>query len=187
MRHRRKSRVLGRSPSHRKALLKNLVIGLILTERDAEYDDNAPKVPGRIITTTSKAKEVRPMVERCVTIAKRALPAKQAADELKPNAERHSNEWKEWRKSDKWQEWANAAAPYIAARRRLYSMLRDKLAVQVLFDTIAPRFVDRAGGYTRILKLPKPRLGDAGQRAILEFGGVRDRITERAEKPAFAK
>ena len=66
-------------------------------------------------------------------------------------------------------------------------MLRDKEAVKVLFETIAPRFVDRPGGYTRVLKLSKPRLGDAGQRAILELVGIRDRVTEKSEKPAFGK
>ena len=63
MRHRRRGRILGRCPSHRRAMLKNLASALFLTERDAELDDNAPKVKGRIITTESKAKEVRPLVE----------------------------------------------------------------------------------------------------------------------------
>ena len=75
MRHRRKGRVLGRSPSHRKALFKNLASALFLTERDAELDENAPKVKGRIVTTLPKAKEVRPLVEKCITIAKKSLIA----------------------------------------------------------------------------------------------------------------
>ena len=50
--------------------------------------------------------------------------------------------------------------------------LRDKQAVRVLFETIAPRFADRPGGYTRIMRLAKPRLGDNGTRAILELVGV---------------
>ena len=54
MRHRKKGRVLGRSPSHRVALFRNLAAALILTERDAEPDDNEPKVKGRIITTLRK-------------------------------------------------------------------------------------------------------------------------------------
>ena len=64
MRHRRKGRTLGRCPSHQRALLRNLASALILTERDAEDEDNRPKVKGRIITTLQKAKEVRPLVER---------------------------------------------------------------------------------------------------------------------------
>ena len=48
-----------------------------------------------------------------------------------------------------------------------------------------PRFADRPGGYTRILRLAKPRLGDAGTRAMLEFVGVRDRVVERSVRPTF--
>ncbi len=65
MRHRRKGRVLGRSPSHQRALLKNLAAALFLTEKSYDADEvGAPKVAGRIITTLPKAKEVRPVVER---------------------------------------------------------------------------------------------------------------------------
>ena len=73
MRHRKTGRRLGRSSSHRKAMLRNLASSLFLTERDAELDANAPKVKGRIVTTLQKAKEVRPLVERCITIARRSL------------------------------------------------------------------------------------------------------------------
>jgi len=71
MRHRRRGRTLGRSPSHQRALLKNLASSLLLTERDAEFDDNEPKVKGRIVTTLSKAKEVRRVAERMITLGKR--------------------------------------------------------------------------------------------------------------------
>ena len=54
-------------------------------------------------------------------------------------------------------------------RRRAFSKLRDKEAVQKLFDVLGPRFKERPGGYCRVLKLSKPRLGDNGERAILEF------------------
>jgi large subunit ribosomal protein L17 len=186
MRHRNKGRKLGRSPSHQRALLRNLASALILTERDAELDDNEPKVKGRIITTLHKAKEVRPLVERCITLARRALPALEAADQLEPNAERQSEEWKKWRESEQWYEWNRTVAPVVAARRRALQLLGDKQAVRLLFDTLAPRFRDRDGGYTRVLKLATPRLGDAGARAILEFVGVRDRVKKRgAIKPAF--
>ena len=56
---------------------------------------------------------------------------------------------------------------------------------KILFDSIAERYVDRPGGYTRILRLATPRLGDAGQRAILELVGKNDRRNVAAEKPAF--
>ena len=97
MRHRRKGRTLGRCPSHQRALLRNLTAALLLTERDADLEENKPKVKGRIITTLEKAKEVRPMVERCVTIARRALPSLAAAKEFATDAERGSAAWKTWR------------------------------------------------------------------------------------------
>jgi large subunit ribosomal protein L17 len=190
MRHRRKGRKLGRIPSHQRALLRSLATALFLTEREPNSEDpedmkNAAKVKGRIITTIEKAKEVRPVVERCITIARRVLAAQDAADRLEPSAERHSAEWQAWRKSERWIEWNQTVAPVVAARRRAMRMLGDKQAVRILFDEIAPRFADRAGGYTRVLRLAKPRLGDAGTRAILEFVGKNDRVRKAAQKPSF--
>jgi large subunit ribosomal protein L17 len=185
MRHRKLGRKLGRSSSHRLAMFRNLASALFLTERDAEFEENKPKVKGRIITTIHKAKEVRPIVERCITIARRALQKGSAADQYATSAERGSDEWKRWRKSDQWRQWAQAIAPVVDARRRVLRLLGDKQAVRILFSDIAPRFADRDGGYTRVLRLPKPRLGDAGTRAILEFVGVHDRVIARSEKPAF--
>jgi len=185
MRHRRKGRTLGRSPSHQRALLRNLASALFLTERDAEDDDNKPKVRGRIITTLEKAKEVRPVVERCITIARRSLAAGESAQEYATTAERNTDAWRDWRKSDQWRRWNQAIAPVVDARRRCLRLLGDKQAVRILFATVAPRFADRPGGYTRVLRLAKPRLGDAGTRAILELVGVRDRVTQRAQRPTF--
>jgi large subunit ribosomal protein L17 len=166
MRHRRKGRVLGRSPSHQRALLRNLASALMLTEREAEVDEvGAAKVAGRIVTTVAKAKEVRPLVEKCAT-----------------TAERDTAEWKKWRGGEQWQKWAAASAPAVAARRRVVQLLGDKKAARILFERIAPRFSDRPGGYTRILKLATPRLGDAGPRAVLEFVGGEARI-ERSAAP----
>lgn len=65
-------------------------------------------------------------------------------------------------------------------RRRAFAALRDKQTVQKLFDTIGPRFKARPGGYCRILRLSKSRLGDNGERAILEF-------VERTPKEEKAK
>jgi large subunit ribosomal protein L17 len=176
MRHRRKGRVLGRSPSHQRALLRNLASALMLTEREVEVDEvGRPQVAGRIITTVAKAKEVRPLVERCITIAKRGLAAAEKAKPFAVSAERDSAEWKKWRASEQWQKWAAASAPAVTARRRAITLLGDKQAARVLFEKIAPRFVDRPGGYTRILKLSTPRLGDAGPRAVLEFVGSEGR------------
>ncbi|MEX0678323.1 MAG: bL17 family ribosomal protein [Pirellulales bacterium] len=185
MRHRRRGRTLGRSPSHQRALLRNLASSLFLTERDAEDDENKPKVKGRIVTTLEKAKEVRPLVERTITIARNALPALEEAEKHGTAAERNSQAWKDWRASDKYREWNKAMAKVVAARRRALRLLGDKQAVRLLFSQVAPRFVDRPGGYTRVLKLAKPRLGDAGTRAILEFVGVRDRVRQKAVRPTF--
>jgi large subunit ribosomal protein L17 len=152
--------------------LRNLASALMLTERETDADaDGAPAVRGRIVTTVAKAKEVRPLVERCVTIAKRGLNAQSQAKEFSTEADRDSAEWKKWRGSDQWKRWARAMAPAVAARRRVITLLGDKKAARVLFERIAPRFSDRPGGYTRILKLSTPRLGDAGPRAVLEFVG----------------
>ena len=118
MRHRRKGRQLGRNPSHRKALRRNLARSLF--------------IHGRITTTVEKAKDLRPFAERLITIA---------------------------RKDD------------LASFRRLISILDDKEIARKLRDEIAPQYKDRPGGYTRILKLglDKNRLGDNGERAIIEL------------------
>src|SRR5215467_10302825 len=101
MRHRRAGRTLGRNPSHQRALLRSLASALFLTERDAEFDDNKPKTKGRIITTITKAKEVRPLVEKCISTACRAMEAQDKAREHGTDADRHSDEWNRWRKSKK--------------------------------------------------------------------------------------
>ena len=185
MRHLRRGRKLGRNPKHQRALLRSLACALILTERDAKGESNEPGVRGRIITTLSKAKEVRPFLERCITIARRALAAQEAADRLEPDAEKYSDVWRRWRESDSWHQWCRTVAPAVAARRRLLTLLGNKRAVRILFEDIAPRYADRDGGYLRILRLAKPRLGDAGPRAILEFVGVRDRVKSKPPKPVF--
>jgi large subunit ribosomal protein L17 len=171
-------------------MLRNLASSLFLTEGefDTEIDENIPKVKGRVVTTLPKAKEARRVVEKCITIARKALPHQDEAKQYATTAHRHRDEaeYKRWRKSEDWKKWSQAMAPVVTARRRAMQLLGDKDAVRILFETVAPRYVDRPGGYTRILKLSKPRLGDAGERAILEFVGVRDRVIERSQKPAFS-
>ncbi|GAB5402057.1 MAG: L17 family ribosomal protein [Aureliella sp.] len=167
-------------------MLRNLASALILTERtNDELYDNAPAVKGRIVTTLAKAKEVRPLVERCVTTARKGRAAEQKAAEFGTDADRNSAEWKQWRTSDNHAKWVEASAPAVNARRKLLKMLGNKEAVSILFDEIADRFEDRPGGYTRILRLATPRLGDNGKRAILEFVGNNDRVVSKSEKPAF--
>jgi large subunit ribosomal protein L17 len=206
MRHRRKGRKLGRNPNHQRALLRNLASALFLTARDPELDDDrmlandgsgkrpwrligdkgaAPKVRGRIVTTLPKAKEVRPLVEKCITIACKSLPAQRDADQYATTADRNTDEWKSWRNGDQWQKWNAAIAPVLNARRRVIKLLGDEQAARVLFEEVAADFEDRPGGYTRVLRLAKPRLGDAGTRAILELVGERDRVRQESEAPSF--
>ncbi len=190
MRHLRRGRRLNRTSPHRKSLFANLISALLLTEREVVegVDPNAPKTPGRIITTIEKAKEIRPLLERCITIAKKGLEAEAKAQEFAaPSEDRKSDAWKSWRKSDQWKKWADARSPGVTARRRVLAVVRNKEAVAILFNTVAPRFADRNGGYTRILRLAKPRLGDNGTRALLEFVGKNDRVSKKkAQKPDFA-
>lgn len=193
MRHRRKGRKLGRNPKHQRALLRSLASALILTLREYDEEDirlagptfKPPKVQGRIVTTLQKAKEVRPFLEKCITLARKAQPHLDAAAKLRPDAERYSDEWTKWRKSDQWQEWNKTIAPAVALRRRAYQLLHDEEAVAILFNELGPRFEDRDGGYTRIIKIAQRRLGDAGVQAILEFVGERDRVKAAAVRPAF--
>ena len=118
------------------------------------------------------AEPVQAGAERLVTIAKRGIAAGGAARQFATTADRDSAEWKRWRESAEWSKWAQAVAPAVKARRRVIQLLGDKQAARILFERVAPRFVDRPGGYTRILKLATPRLGDAGPRAIIEFVGA---------------
>ena len=187
MRHRKRGRRLGRSSSHRKAMLRNLASSLILTEREVDdLDPNPPRHKGRVVTTLQKAKEVRSLVEKCITIARHSLQDAANAKEFATDASRDTDEWKQWRKSERWQQWAAARAPVVAAQRRALRMLGDREAVNILFGTLAPRYEDRDGGYTRVLRLAQVRLGDAGTQAILEFVGRHDRVTEGIAQPAFS-
>ena len=118
MRHRVSHRKLGRVTEHRIAMLRNQAEALIQHEH--------------IETTLPKAKELRPFVERIITIAKRGL----AAGDTNQGA--------------------------LHARRLVLRDIQDREVVSKLFDTIAPRFESRPGGYTRILRLG-PRKGDGAQ------------------------
>ena len=117
MRHKVAGRRLGRSSSHRRALYRNLVTDLLGYEK--------------IVTTEAKAKEVRGLAEKMMTLGK--------------DGGLHS-------------------------RRRALSFILDKKVTEKLFSEIAPRYAERPGGYTRIVKLG-PRLGDGAAMVQLELVG----------------
>ena len=140
MRHNVGLRKLGRTSSHRRALLRNLTTALFRHER--------------IRTTLPKARELRPYAERLITIARKDS---------------------------------------LHARRQVLRHVSDKTVVKKLFDTLAPRFATRPGGYTRTLKL-EPRLGDCADMAIVELVGSepvfdkqREEKKSRREKKVTAR
>jgi large subunit ribosomal protein L17 len=117
MRHLKSGRILGRNSAHRTAMFRNMTCALIAKER--------------ITTTVAKAKELRPFVEKLVTLAKKGT---------------------------------------LHSRRLVIARLgNQKASAKKLVDEIAPRFKDRAGGYTRIIKSSYRRLGDAAPTAFIEF------------------
>jgi large subunit ribosomal protein L17 len=137
MRHRVAHRKLGRVTEHRLALLRNQATALLRHER--------------IETTVPKARELRPFVERLITIAKRGL---------KDGA---------------------ANGKVLHARRLVGEDVHDAEILGKLFDSIAPRFEARPGGYTRLLKLG-PRRGDHAEIAQIELVG--SEYNPNLEKPS---
>ena len=174
MRHRKRGRRLGRSSSHRKAMYRNMASSLFLTYRGEEvaevYGYERKQPAGRIVTTLEKAKEVRSLVEKCITIARKAKPHREASeaivspDKFGKGAESFSKK----REPELWAQWSDARAPYVTAQRRCFQLLGSREAVALLFDVVVDEIGERTHGYTRIVRLATPRLGDAGTRAILE-------------------
>ena len=126
MRHRNAHRKLGRISAHRTALLRNQAEALLAHEK--------------IETTVPKAKELRPHVERLITIAKRGVKAN------------------------------DPKGVSLSARRLVMRDVLNETVVTKLFDELAPRFMERPGGYTRILKIGARR-GDAAEVAQIELIG----------------
>lgn len=184
MRHKMSGRTLGRNASHRKAMFSNMATSLILTLDDADDLPNKARAKGRIVTTVAKAKELRPYVEKLITLARKALPHLAEAKRHGTSAARNSSEWKAWREGDGWKRWNKAIAPAVSYRRRAFAQLRNQQAVSILFDELAPRFENRPGGYTRVMRLTTRRLGDGGEQAIFEFVGVHDRVKSKRVRPA---
>lgn len=115
MRHRKSGRKLNRTASHRKAMFANMAAALIKHEQ--------------IVTTLPKAKELRAVVDRLITLGKRGD---------------------------------------LHARRQAISRVRDKAMAAKLFDTLGPRYKDRPGGYTRVMKAGF-RFGDNAPMAVIEL------------------
>lgn len=115
MRHNKAGKRLGRTTSHRQAMTRNMVTSLLDHER--------------IVTTVVKAKEVRKVAEKMITLAKRGD---------------------------------------LHARRQAYSFIQDKKVVSKLFNKLRDEYMERQGGYTRIIRTGN-RIGDAAPMAILEL------------------
>jgi len=152
MRHLKAGRQLGRNAEHRLALMRNLTMALIQHER--------------IITTVEKAKEVRPFVEKLITLAKKGTihARRLAMARLGPMGQ---------------------ARPM--AHEKDEAKQDGRKIIQKLFDDIGPRFKNRPGGYTRIIKRHERRLGDGGRTAFLELlkeGEVKVRAKAPAAAPA---
>lgn len=147
MRHRKAGRQLSRNASHRLALFRNLSRALITHER--------------IKTTLPKAKELRPFIEKLITLAKKAALADDGTPEGKIKALHYRRQ-------------AIAKLGPVHGTT-LYDKKDEPLSgesetcLKKLFNVIGPRFKERPGGYTRILKLHTRRLGDAGHQAFIEL------------------
>ncbi|MER3416817.1 MAG: 50S ribosomal protein L17 [Gemmataceae bacterium] len=148
MRHLKRGRKLNRNASHRRALLRNLAAVLVAQER--------------ITTTVAKAKELRPFVERLITLARRgSLHARRLV-------------------------MARLGGKKTIAHKP--DGKKDTIEVDVvrkLFDELGPRYVQRPGGYTRILKLTKHRVGDGAPLAVIEL--VREEMRTTAPAPVEPK
>jgi len=160
MRHLVAHRKLGRTSSHRKALLRNLCTSFVLHER--------------IITTLPKAKELRPFAEKAITLGRRARAAREAGQgEAAVHASRQAaayffsgNAGADSKKHNPGAERTSGVA-----------------ALKKLTGELAERFADRPGGYTRIFKLG-PRRGDGAEMALIEFVGSEDKkaVEDKTEK-----
>ncbi|MEA1933226.1 MAG: 50S ribosomal protein L17 [Thermodesulfobacteriota bacterium] len=128
MRHRKAGKRLGRTTSHRLAMVRNMVTALLDHER--------------IVTTTPKAKEVRKVADKMITLGKRGD---------------------------------------LHARRQALSVVQDKSVVAKLFSKLRDEYMDRNGGYTRIIQTGN-RIGDAAPMAILELVNYKEEDNENIKK-----
>lgn len=171
MRHRRAGYRLGRTTAHRAATLRNLACALF------EH--------GQIVTTVTKAKAVKSMVEKIVTLAKRGDLHARRLVIAKLGRDRMSFDWLYLPKNATEEEKAHVeglkarAAQFFdvpesseVERNRYGELRKSPKLVKHIFSNVAPRFKDRAGGYTRIVKLGKHRIGDGSELALIQFVGA---------------
>jgi large subunit ribosomal protein L17 len=166
MRHRLKGRQLSRNASHRLALFRNLSRALITHES--------------IKTTTPKARELRPFVEKLITLAKKAA----LVDDGTPAGKAKALHYR--RQAMAKLGPMHGTGVYEKDGTPVTDRMMDTV-LKKLFTAIGPRFKDRAGGYTRILKLSYRRLGDAGEVSVIELlkeGEVK--VQSKKERPAPA-
>ena len=154
MRHLKAHRKLNRTSSHRKAMLRNMATSLINAENDY------------IITTIQKAKELRPFVEKAITLARKAQDVE--GDEA----------------TAKQLHLRRKAATYLQAGNRHFKKEQSRFgvgadgpaertagvkALRRLFDELGERYKDRNGGYTRIIRIGGRRKGDNAEMAVIEL------------------
>ena len=148
MRHRKRGRRLGRSSSHRKAMYRNMASSLFLTYRGEEvaevYGYERKQPAGRIVTTLEKAKEVRSLVEKCITIARKAKPHREASEAIVAPSRfgKSENRFSKKREPELWAQWSDARAPYVTAQRRCFQLLGSREAVALLFDVVVDEIGD---------------------------------------------
>jgi large subunit ribosomal protein L17 len=173
MRHGRAGYRLGRKTAHRTSTLRHIAYGLF------EH--------GQVVTTIPKAKAVQPMVEKIITMAKEGTLAARRRVIAKLGGDRQGFEWLYLPKDasdaekDKVNKQRDHAAQFFdvpessAVERNRYGEIRKapKL-VKHIFENVAPRFRDRPGGYTRIVKLGKNRLGDGTELCVIQFVGAEE-------------
>ena len=163
MRHRVAHRKLGRTSSHRRALLRNLCTSLIVNER--------------LITTLPKAKELRPFAEKAITLGRYGSNS-QASPADVVHARRTAADYFIGGHAEQ------KTRAYKKASLQIEPATGGVAALDKLFDSIGPRFADRNGGYTRIIKLGF-RKGDGAEIALIELIGSEVVPTKvKEEKPA---